>query len=184
MTDSRVQHAEPQESAPAAPSRGRRSPWWAGALALVLAVAIGVGIGFLAASRDSATSSPVDPQVEQLLDDFFAGWNAYDADAIRAVATDDAVVGNGRPVTATGALSLETKVEEYRNDGVSWERVGDPIVRDAGAHLDVVQLGRGGSSASGDDDFVLVFRLVREDGALKVEWERPYDYQAWRSLGL
>jgi hypothetical protein len=148
----------------------------------VLAVAVGVGIGFLASGRDSATSSAADPQIEQLLDDLMAGWNAYDADAIRAVATDDAIL-NTHDLTATGALSLEAAVERNREDGVSLERVGDPIVRDAGAAIDVVQLGRGGS-ASSQDDFVLVLRLVREDGTLKVEWDRAYNYQTWRSLGL
>ena len=94
------------------------------------------------------------------------------------------MLGDGRSVTATGALSLEAKVDDYRADGVSFERVGDPIVRDAGSAIDVVQLGRGGSTASGDDDFVIILRLVRQDGTLKVQWERPYNYQTWRSLGL
>ena len=183
MTATRVQRDNQRESTPAAPPQDRRQPRWVWALALALAAAVCVAIGFLATGRDSATSSAADPQVEQLLDDFFAGWNAYDADAIRAIATDDAVLST-RDLTATGALSLEAAVERYRDDGVSFERVGDPIVRDAGAHIDVVQLGRGGSSASGDDDFILVLRLVRQDGTLKVEWDRPYDYLAWRSLGL
>jgi len=180
MTNTQRLRTEPQESAPTAPSEGRRLPWWAAALALVLAVAVGVGIGFLASGRDSVTSSAVDPQVEQLLDDLIAGWNAYDVDAIRAIATDDAVL-NTYDLTATGALSLEAAVERNREDGVSLERVGDPIVRDVGAAIDVVQLGRGGS-ASDEDDFVLVLRLVREDGTLKVEWDRAYNYQTWRSL--
>ena len=183
MTSTQGLRTEPQESAPTAPSPGRRLPWWAGALALVLAVAVGVGIGFFASGRDSVTSSAVDPQVEQLLDDLMAGWNAYDADAIRATATDDAVL-NTHDLTATGALSLEAAVERNREDGVSFERVGDLIVRDAGAAIDVVQLGRGGSSASSKDDFVLVLRLVREDDTLKVAWDRIYNYQTWRSLGL
>jgi hypothetical protein len=180
MTSTHGLRTEPQESAPAGPSQGRRVPWWAGALALVLAVAVGVGIGFLTSGRDSATSTTADPQVEQFLDDFFAGWNAYDADAIRAVATADAVL-NTRDLTATGATSLEARVEDYRADGVSFERVGDLIVRDVGAAIDVVQLVRGGA-ASSKDDFVLVLRLVREDGTLKVEWDRAYNYQTWRSL--
>jgi hypothetical protein len=184
MTNTQGLRAEPQELAPAAPSAGRRLSWWAGALALVLAVAVGVGIGFLTSDRDSVTSSAADPQVEQLLDDLLAGWNAYDADAIRAVATDDAVL-NTHDLTATGALSLEAAVERNRERGVSIERVGDLIVRDGGAAIDVVQLGRrGNSSASISDDFVLVLRLIREDGTLKVAWDRIYNYQTWRSLGL
>ena len=183
MTNTQGLRTEPQESTPAAPSQSRRLPWWAGALALVLAVAVGVGIGFLASGRDSAMSPAADPQIEQLLDDLAAGWNAYDADAIRATATDDAVL-NTYDLTATGALSLEAAVERYREDGVSFEWVGDPIVRDAGAAIDVVQLGRGGGSASGDDDFILVLRLVREDDTLKIAWDRQYNYQTWRSLGL
>ncbi len=184
MTSTQGLRTEPRESAPTAPSQGRRLPWWAGALALAVAVAVavGVGVGFLASGRDSVTSSAVDPQVEQLLDDLMAGWNAYDADAIRATATDDAVL-NTHDLTATGALSLEAAVERNQQNGVSFERVGDLIVRDAGAAIDVVQLGRGGSSAS-SSDFVLVLRLVREDGTLKVAWDRIYDYQTWRSLGL
>ena len=183
MTNTQELRTEPQESAPAAPSQSRRLPWWAGALALVLAVAVGVGSGFLASGRDSATSPAADPQIEQLLDDLVAGWNDYDADAIRATATDDAVL-NTYDLTTTGALSLEAAVERYREDGVSFEWVGDPIVRDAGAAIDVVQLGRGGGSASGDDDFILVLRLVREDDTLKIAWDRQYNYQTWRSLGL
>jgi hypothetical protein len=152
-------------------------------LALVAAVAVGVGIGFLAAGRDAAASSAADPEVEQLLDDFFAAWNAYDADAIRAMATADAVLAT-HDLTATGALSLETAVEEYRAAGVYFERVGDPIVSDVGGAIDVVQLFRGGISEGNEQKSILVLRLVREDEALKVEWDRPYDYASWRSLGL
>jgi hypothetical protein len=183
MTSTQGLRTEPQDSAPAAPSQGRRVPWWAGALALVLAVAVGVGIGLLTSGRDSATSTTADPQVEQFLDDFFAGWNAYDADAIRAVATADAVL-NTRDLTATGATSLEARVEDYRADGVSFERVGEPIVSDVGDAIDVVQFFRGGISESEEQKFILVLRLIKEDDTLKVEWDRIYDYQMWRSLGL
>ena len=183
MTSTQGLRTEPQGSAPTAPSQSRRLPWWAGALALVLAVAVGVGIGFLASGRDSVPSSAADPQVEQLLDDLMAGWNAYDADAIRAVATDDAVL-NTHDLTATGALSLEAAVERNRGYGVSFERVGDLIVEDVGDAINVVQLGRGGSSPSSKDDFILVLRLVREDDTLKVAWDRIYNYQLLRSLGL
>jgi len=181
MTSTQGLRTEPQESAPPAPSQGRRVPWWAGALALVLAVGVGVGIGFLTSGRASAASPAADPEVEQFLDDFFAGWNAYDADAIRAVATADAVL-NTRDLTATGATSLEARVEEYRADGVSFERVGDPIVSDVGDAIDVVQLFRGGTSEGNRDKYILVLRLVKDDDMLKVEWDRTYNYQTWRSL--
>jgi len=183
MTTTQGLPTEPQESAPAAPSQGRRLPRWAGALALVLAVTVGVGIGSLASGRDSATSPAADPEVEQFLDDFFAGWNAYDADAIRAIATADAVL-NARDLTATGATSLEARVEDYRADGASFERVGAPIVSDVGDAIDVVQLFRGGTSEGTMDKYILVLRLVKEDDTLKVEWDRIYNYQTWRSLGL
>ncbi len=183
MTSTQGLRTEPQESEPAAPSVGRRLPWWAGALVLVLAVAVGVGIGFLASGRASATSPAADPEVEQFLDDFFAGWNAYDADAIRAVATSDAVL-NTRDLTATGATSLEARVEGYRAEGASFERVGAPIVSDVGDAIDVVQLFRGGTSEGTRDKYILVLRLVKEDDTLKVEWDSIYNYQTWRSLGL
>jgi hypothetical protein len=152
-------------------------------MVLVLAVAVGVGIGFLASGRDAAASPVVDPEVEQFMDDFVAGWNAYDADAIRAVATDDAVL-NTRDLTATGALSLEARVEDYRADGTSFERVGAPIVSDVGDAIDVVQLIRGGTSEGNSDKAILVLRLVKEDDTLKVEWDRTYNYETWRALGL
>ncbi|MGB7818925.1 MAG: hypothetical protein WBL35_09370 [Ornithinibacter sp.] len=183
MTDTQRLPTEPQESAPTAPSEGRRLPWWVGTLALVMAVAVGVGIGFLAPGRDSVTSSAEDREVEQFVDDLFAGWNAYDADAIRAIATDDAVLDT-HDLTATGALSLEAALERNREDGRSFERVGDPIVQDNGAAIDVVQLLRAGTASSNNDDYILVLRLVREDGTLKVEWDRAYNYETWRSLGL
>jgi hypothetical protein len=183
MTNIQGLRPEPQESAPAAASEGRRLPWWAGALALVLAVAVGVGIGFLTSGRDSATSTAADAQVEQFVDDFFAAWNAYDADAIRAIATADAVL-NTRDLTATGATSLEARVEDYRADGVSFERIGAPIVSDVGDGIDVVHLFRGGSSAGNRDKYILILRLVKEDDTLKVEWDRTYNYQTWRSPGL
>lgn len=182
MTSTQGLRTEPQESAPAAP-QSRRLPWWAGALALVLAVAVGVGIGFLASGRASATSPAADPEVEQFVDDLSAAWNAYDADAIRAIATDDAVL-NTRDLTATGALSLETRVEDYRADGVSLERVGDPIVSDVGDAIDVATLLRGGISEGNQAKAILVLRLVRDDGTLKVAWSRAYDYETWRPLGL
>jgi hypothetical protein len=171
MTDNQGLRTEPQESARTAPSEGRRLPWWAGALALVLAVAVGVGIGFFTSGRDSATSTTADPQVEQFLD----------ADAIRAISTADAVL-NTRDLTATGATSLEARVEDYRADGVSFERVGAPIVSDVGDAIDVVQLFRGGTSEGNRDKYILVLRLVKDDDMLKVEWDRTYNYQTWRSL--
>ena len=180
MANTQGLRTEPQESAPTAPPHNRRLPWWAGALALALAVAVGVGIGLLASGRDSATASATDPQVEQFVDDFFAAWNAYDPDAIRAMATADAVLAT-RDLTATGPLSLEAKVEDYRALGVSFERVGAPIVSDVGDAIDVVQLFRGGTSESNQGQAILVLRLVRDDGTLKAEWERPYNYVLWRS---
>ena len=183
MTTTQGLATETQESAPAAPSPGRRLPWWAGALALALAIVVGVGLGVLASGRVSATSSTADPEVEQVLDDLFAAWNAYDADAIRAMATDDAVL-NTRDLTATGATSLETRVGEYRADGASFERVGAPIVSDVGDAIDAIQLLRGGISEGNRDKFILVLRLVRDDGTLKVAWDRTYNYETWRSLGL
>jgi len=183
MTTTQGLPTEPQESALAAPSQGRRLPRWAGALALVLAVTVGVGIGSLASGRDSLTSSAVDPQVEQLVDELLAAWNAYDADAIRAIANDDAVL-NTDDLTATGALSLEAAVERNRVSGVSLERVGDPIVSDVGDAIDVVQLIRGGISEGNQGEAILVLRLVTDDGTLKIAWDRVYDYQTWRSLGL
>jgi hypothetical protein len=157
-------------------------PWWAGALALVLTLAVGVGIGFLVFGRDT-TSTAVDPEVEQFLDDYWAAWNAYDADAIRALATDDAVLGE-RDLTATGALSLETRVNEDRAAGVYFERLGDPIVRDIGAEIDVAQYGLSGISGGNEDEAIWLLRLVREDDGLKVEWDRAYDYMTWRGVGL
>ena len=183
MANTQGLRTEPQEAAPAAPPHSHRLPWWAGALALVLAVAVGAGSGLLAAGRDSAASSATDPQVEQFVDDFFAAWNAYDPDAIRAMATADAVL-NTRDLTATGATSLEAKVEDYRADGVSFERVGDPIVSDVGDAIDVVQLFRGGISEGNRDKYILVLRLVSDDDTLKVEWDRTYNYASWRTLGL
>jgi ketosteroid isomerase-like protein len=184
MTNTHGLRTEPQESARTAPSKMRRWPWWAGALALVPAVAVGVGIGFLTSGRASATSPAADPQVEQFVDDFFAGWNAYDADAIRAMATADAVL-NTRDLTATGATSLEARVEDYRADGVSFEQVGAPIVSDVGDAIDVVQLFEGGISEGNTDKYILVLRLIKDDDTLKVEWDRAYNYQTWRSsLGL
>lgn len=170
---------EQQVLVPEGPSENRQLPLWAGGLVVLLAVAVGVGIGFLAFGRDSSTSSAVDPEVEQLLDDFWAAWNAYDADAIRALSTADAVVSD-RDLTATGATSLETKVSEYRTDGLSFERVGDPVVRDVGPHIDVVQVSRGTYSAGNVEEDIDILRLVRQDGTLKVEWLKTYDYVPWR----
>ena len=96
-------------------------------------------------------------------------------------------VGMVRPrlcvVWMTPMASWSPRARIAVGGGVSFERVGDLIVLDAGAAIDVVQHARGGSPA-GMDDFVLVLRLVREDGTLKVAWDRAYDYQSWRSLGL
>jgi hypothetical protein len=159
-------------------------------LAVAAAVVVLVGIAVVPAVGDWwQTSDPApaaaapDPEIEQFLDDFWAAWNAYDADAIRAMATADAVMSE-RDLTATGATSLETKVEDLRADGVYFERVGDPVVRDLGAGIDVVQIGLGGLSDGNEQESIKVLRLVRDDGTLKVEWASEYDYVLWRSIGL
>ena len=62
MTSTQLSQAAPQESAPPAPPRSRRLPWWAAALALVLAVAVGAGIGwrfFFSHSRKNRRDSVV-----------------------------------------------------------------------------------------------------------------------------
>jgi len=92
---------------------------------------------------------------------------------------------NTRDLTATGATSLEARVEDYRADGVSFEQVGAPIVSDVGDAIDVVQLFEGGISEGNTDKYILVLRLIKDDDTLKVEWDRAYNYQTWRSsLGL
>ena len=75
-------------------------------------------------------------------------------------------------------------MERNRVSGVSLERVGDPIVSDVGDAIDVVQLIRGGISEGNQGEAILVLRLVTDDGTLKIAWDRVYDYQTWRSLGL
>ena len=114
-----------------------------------------------------------------MVDDFVAALNTYDAEALRALATEAATLA-GRDVSATGALGYDAVVAEWEAAGYTLQNVGEPIVVDTsggfGDEFLVVQE-REVDNPDGSELFraVYAFFLVRQDGELLVLTEANLD---------
>ncbi len=153
----------------------RRWGPWVVAVVGAVALALGVGIGYLAFGGSDDRAVP--PEVEQLVTDYVDAWNAQDADAIRALATDDAIL-SGRSVGATGAMSLENLLPRV---GESTLQIDDIMVAGEGPDYEVVVRGGLLSSQGGTgSDGLTYLRLMERDGTLKVFLALGLDTQALR----
>lgn len=153
--------------------------WWVAALLAVLALAVGLGIGYLAFGEDSSAdggeAGMTDAEVESLMDDYLEAMNAYDSDAIRALATEDAVIA-GRSLDVTGVLGFDAEVDEWESMGVSFVPSGDLIIVDtSGGTADEYKVGQVRTVVNPDGselfrDLFVAF-LIREDGELLISSE-------------
>lgn len=150
---------------------------------IVLAVGVAGLAGWLIYSQVNAT---VDPAVQQLLDDHRTAWMTRDAEALRAITTDDfaydEVVYINDPFDGFKLLfevqgDFDDAVADFRGNtfteggSLGWtvEQVGDPIVRSDGpARLVAVNENwvSGKLHALAQSQYV----LVEEDGQLKISY--------------
>lgn len=175
---------EPREQASPTTSQPRSgTPWWASVLIVILAVAVGFGIGYLAFGRDSTSaagdSAATDAEAETLIGEFMAALNAYDTEAIRALAAEDAVLAD-RELTTTGALGYDTLVAEWEAAGYSFEQVGDLIIvetSDGAGDEFVVAQERVIYNPDGSELFraIYAYYLLAEDGQLLIVREANLD---------
>lgn len=169
-----------------ASERRHRAAWWVVALVAALAVAVGFGVGYLIFGQDSTSEG--NAEAEAVVDDFVAALNAYDTEALRALATQDAVLAD-RDLSVTGALGYDTRITEWEAAGYTFETIGEPIVVDIsdglGSEFRVAQ-----ACVVKDRDGTEMFRavysflLVRQDGELLVSNEANLDVglEFWHNM--
>jgi hypothetical protein len=142
---------------------------WVLAVVGAIALAVGVGIGYVAFGGSDSRAVP--QEVEQLVGDYYDAWTAQDAAAIRAFATDDAVL-YGRSVDETGAMSLENVLPRL---GESTIRIDDIMVAGEGPDYEVVVVLSTESTGGTGSETLSYLRLREEDGTLKVALDRALD---------
>ncbi len=130
----------------------------------------------LAMRPNSPTAAP--PEVQQLMEDYSAAFNAYDADAIEAVVTDGFEMhGN----LASGSLSWANDMESLRStflpmlEGWEWNNPYDGPYYAVGSESTMFISSEGGRMTAtsgdypdGDKDSVSLFRIVREGDEWKI----------------
>jgi uncharacterized protein (DUF2267 family) len=125
------------------------------------------------------TETAVTAELDQLLDDYFAAWNAYDADAVRALLTDgfmwyetnmDPKHGVATGVSSADLAKTLLWVEStYQFNKIQRERLGEPIMTGDGPWL-VAQAWRitAENYAYPEIEGITTLTIVDEDGTPKV----------------
>lgn len=167
-----------EQGTSAAQAGARAGPGWLRtSLIAGLALMIGLGAGWLAFAPEPPNDT--DRQIQSLVDDYVAAWDAHDGQAVVALMTKDGVHYSGGAAggkDASGdslARSLAFFVEHHAA-GISFASVNDAVIRtqDGPPYLvaNVVELGMS-TSGSETEQAVAVYRIVPEDGVLKIQVE-------------
>ena len=135
---------------------------------VVLAVAL-LALGAWAIYQQTAESETAAPAaVQELLDDYSAAWNDYDAEAILALTTEDFVFVNG-PTTNDQAETAAIVSGGYLESiGFQAEHVGDPIVTGDGPYYAAVVIHQTITSGLNQDG-ISTFVVVDTADGLKVK---------------
>ena len=140
-------------------------PSWTVALIALAAAVLGLGVGYLVFAPEPA--APVDADIEQVLDDYWAAFNARDADGIRALMSEDGE-WFGTPVAQSGALEARMAMLD---NGLVASRIGDPTV--AGGEgwgvrwYEVAQKGTYGDGSDLAESLYLIY-LVEQDNVFRM----------------
>jgi len=142
-------------SPPVEDREGRtRTNWFVVVIVGLIAAAAGVGAGYLlfAQGSDGGTND----EVEALLDDFYAAFNAGDVEALQEMSMEDATVF-GVPVKSGSLLSRSA--ERIVGDNGGFEPVDNPVVAEQGWFVRVAQL-TSSTANSADDDAIFLIIMV------------------------
>ena len=139
---------------------------------IVMAVAL-VGLGTWVI-YDQATTG-VDGEIQQVLDDYLAAWEARDEAAVRSVTTEDFVINeylyHDDRIRGFGLSGIESgDIDDVVNLGfdTAWtnEHVGDPIVTGEGPWFVSVEENWEGTAAR--EEGQANYTIVEVDGVLKI----------------
>lgn len=155
---------------------------------VVLATAL-IGLGIWAMLRDGhSTATAATSEINQLVDDYLAAANAYDADSWLAAVSDDFIYYQSpfHPIFASSSPAEHDATAEeiarrfhplgqYPTNEFRWERLGEPIMTGVGPWnvSQAIQLTTSGYVLEG----VTTLTIVDEDGTLKVAREVFVSYE-------
>lgn len=147
---------------------------------LVIVVALVDACGPTDAPTPSVPETSVSAEIDQLVGDYFAAYNDYDADAVRAVITDGYVLYEGQsyepdrtvstPVCqAYDAAQMLGYVEGYnRQFEDQFERLGKPIMSGDGPWLVAQVIRLTSKDHLGGVEGISTLTVIDESGSLKV----------------
>jgi len=154
-----------------------------GRLAVLAMLDVMTGVVAACASTDAPeTSVPetaVYAKIDQLIDDYFAAYNAYDADAVRALITDEYVLNEGgkdpvysvstplRNVYGAAQMLAYVKGSNKRKE-LQFETLGEPVIAGNGPWLAAQVILATSINYPNGVDGISTFSIVDEGGTLKV----------------
>ncbi len=152
-------------------------------LSAFLAVVVLALGGWLLFDSDGGAEASIPAEIDAVVEDYFNAWNAYDADALRAVTTDGFRIYESEYLTeftASGPVSLSYDLDwalnrievVYPTVEARWTRYGGPVVAGEGPWLAAQVVGsvRVPRPNLPPVEFrgVVMLTIVDEDGTLKV----------------
>jgi ketosteroid isomerase-like protein len=160
--------------APDAPPTGGRKPtrWrWVAVVAAVVAAAL---LGLLG-GRMIFAPEQVPDEVQTLVDDYTAAWDAGDGDAVVALMTEDGAhysneAQEGKLAADDGPLGLAALVDGW--EGLTFEPASELVATHDGPPYEVARVlnVRPETSSTEGQDVVEIYLIVRDaDGSLKIQ---------------
>lgn len=147
-------------------SRGTAN-WVAALVAALAGVAAGIGVGFLLFSP-----KPMNTEVDALVRDYIAAWDAGDGQAVMALMTDDATHTSFEYPSGITGDEIGTAVRTHEPSRI--EAIGDVIVAGGVAPYEASNIvritdqdGAGNYEPSGVE-FVNTYYVVEDDGQLLI----------------
>ncbi len=148
--------------------------WLMTALIGVLALLIGVGAGWFVFSPEPPDD--IDREIQSLIDDYVAAWDAHDGGAVVALMTEDGVhysggAARGKEASSDSPAHSLAYFVEHHAGAMSVRSVNDAAIRtqEGPPYLaaNIVEVGLGTGNES--EQAVEVYRIVPEDGALRIQ---------------
>ena len=167
------EHQAPTDPSTTTASRSRTGLWITIAVLAVALLALGA---WVVVDWTSTSSSEVPDDIEALIDDYLAAWEAQDEAAMRALVTTDFVVNeyyyqasiDRTFLTSTITDDLEGVVNVGFSPNRMWttEQVGEPIIVGEGPWF--VAIGENWILDTSRADGMAHYVIVEENGELKI----------------